>query len=153
MMRQHFYNKTKGWLTTFLCLNLLVLCTVACSDDDDISYGPSFQSAAQQDAQGTFAGSFTRVQVGTTDTLQASGTFTIIATDTLNRARIAYASDDLAELEATAPFAANIAHADNGYMFFNKSGDIALLGRVETDGSMSASFTKAVRSGRKTVVL
>lgn len=123
----------------------------ACSDDDDPSYGPSFQTPAQQDAQGTFDGTFSRVQVGTTDTLLANGTFTITATDTLNRARISYTSTDMAELAGTAPFPANIAHADQGYTFYNKSGDIAMLGRIGGDGTISVNFTKAVRSGRKTV--
>ncbi|MBQ9357891.1 MAG: hypothetical protein IJT98_11475 [Prevotella sp.] len=123
----------------------------SCDDDDLTAYGPSFQTAAQQDAQGTFEGTFYRVQVGTTDTLEASGTFTITATDTLNRARITYASEQMDELAKTEPIAANIAHADQGYTFFNRSGDNALLGRVTNDRTMSASFTKAVRSGRKTV--
>ncbi len=131
----------------------VALCIVltACSDDDDTNYGPSFQTQAQQDAQGTFEGTFIRVQVGTTDSLIATGSLTITATDTLNRARITYASDNLDELAKTAPIPANIAHSDNGFTFFNKSGDYAILGRITETGVMSATFTKAVRTGRKTV--
>lgn len=129
----------------------LALTLTSCNDDDDAIYGPSFQTAAQQDAQGTFEGTFYRVQVGTTDTLQANGTLTITATDTLNRARITYASEQMEELAKTLPVAANISHADKGFIFYNRSGDNAMLGRIEDDNTMSASFTKAVRSGRKTV--
>lgn len=134
----------------------LIICGIAvvlsaCSNDEDTNYGPSFQTAAQQDAQGNFEGSFIRVQVGTTDSLVATGTLTITATDTLNRARITYASDAMEELAKTAPVAANIAHADQGYMFYNKSGDNAIVGRISATNNLSASFTKAVRSGRKTV--
>ena len=137
---------------SYILALVVVSCFLAaCNSDDAPSYGPSFSTPAQQDAQGTFSGTFSRVQVGTEDTLRAAGTLTITATDTLNRARITYASDDMAELAASAPFAANIAHADQGYTLFNKSGDIALVGRIDNAQRMSASFTKAVRSGRKTV--
>ena len=55
------------------------------------------------------------------------------------------------ELGKTTPIAANIAHADQGFMFYNKSGDNALLGRITDTNGMTVTFTKAVRSGRKTV--
>ena len=136
--------------TLFLLLTILPL-FVSCNKDEDHNYGPSFQTPAQQDAQGTYQGTFIRVQVGTTDSLVAAGTLTITATDTLNRARITYASDDMEELAKTTPIAANIAHADIGFTFYNKSGDNALLGRITDTKSMTVSFTKAVRTGRKTV--
>ena len=145
-MKKHIHILT----ACLLCCNMVAALT-ACSSDDDPDYGPSFDSPSQQSAQGTFSGTFCRVQVGTTDTLKAEGTLTIAATDTLNRARITYASNDMEELAKTAPFAANIAHADQGYTFANKSGDIALLGRIDNNQHVSATFTKAVRSGRKTV--
>lgn len=138
-------------LNPLACSISLMAMLAACSDDEAPTYGPSFETAAQQDAQGTFSGYFIRVQVGTTDSLVAPGTLTITATDTLNRARITYASDDMEELANTAPFPANIAHADQGYTLLNKSGDVALIGRIGNDQTISASFTKAVRSGRKTV--
>ena len=134
----------------FLLLTILPL-FVSCNKDEDHSYGPSFQTPAQQDAQGTYQGTFVRVQVGTTDSLVATGTLTVTATDTLNRARITYASDDMAELAKTTPSAANIAHADQGFMFYNKSGDNAMLGRITETNGLTVSFTKAVRTGRKTV--
>ena len=123
----------------------------SCADDDAPNYGPSFQTPAQQDAQGTYQGTFIRVQVGTTDSLVATGTLTITATDTLNRARITYTSGDMEELAKTTPIAVNIAHADQGFMFYNKSGDNAMLGRITDSNILSTSFTKAVRTGRKTV--
>ena len=129
----------------------LTMMLASCAKDEDTCYGPSFQTPAQQDAQGTFEGTFVRVQVGATDSLVATGTLTIIATDTLNRARITYASSAMEELAKTTPIAANIAHADQGFMFYNKSGDNALLGRISNTNGMTASFTKAVRTGRKTV--
>ena len=134
----------------FLLLTILPL-FVSCNKDEDHNYGPSFQTPAQQDAQGTYQGTFIRVQVGTTDSLVAAGTLTITATDTLNRARITYASDDMEELAKTTPIAANIAHADKGFTFYNKSGDTALLGRITDTKRMTVSFTQAVRTGRKTV--
>lgn len=130
---------------------LLVIVMTSCAKDDDVHYGPSFETPAQQDAQGTFQGTFVRVQVGTADSLVATGTLTITATDTLNRARITYASGEMEELAKTTPIAANIAHADQGFMFYNKSGDNALIGRISAANALSASFTKAVRTGRKTV--
>lgn len=148
---KHHYEMTT--IRAYICLAACALCATftACNSDDDPNYGPSFDSPSQQAAQGTFAGTFSRVQVGTTDTLKAEGTLTITATDTLNRARITYACNDMEELAKTAAFAVNIAHADQGYTIINKSADIALLGRVGNDQNISASFTKAVRSGRKTV--
>lgn len=134
----------------FLLLTILPL-FVSCNKDEDHNYGPSFQTPAQQDAQGTYEGTFIRVQVGTTDSLAAAGTLTITATDTLNRARITYASNDMDELGKSTPIAANIAHADQGFMFYNKSGDNALLGRITDSNGMTVTFTKTVRSGRKTV--
>ena len=140
-----------GYLLYMLYALLFSVAFTSCSDDDGPHYGTSFQTPAQQDAQGTYEGTFIRVQVGTTDSLVAAGTLTITATDTLNRARITYASNDMDELGKTTPIAANIAHADQGFMFYNKSGDNALLGRITDTNGMTVTFTKAVRSGRKTV--
>ena len=139
----------KTFLVTVLMSCGFMSALVSCSDNDD--EGKTFETPAQTDAQGTYSGTFTRMQVGTTDSLTAEGTITITATDTLNRARITYASEGMEELAKTAPIPTNIAHADQGYMFYNKSGDYAILGRISDAGIMSASFTKAVRSGRKTV--
>ena len=141
----------RHYLLFILYALLFSVALASCSDDDGPNYSPSFQTPAQQDAQGTYEGTFVRVQVGTTDSLVATGTLTITATDTLNRARITYASNDMDELGKTTPIAANIAHADQGFMFYNKSGDNALLGRIDDSSILSASFTKAVRTGRKTV--
>ena len=140
----------KARYSLFIICFLFSTMLTSCANDDD-GEDKSFETPAQKDAQGTYSGTFIRVQVGTTDSLMAEGTITITATDTLNRARITYASDGMEELAKTDPIPANIAHADHGYMFYNKSGDYAILGRISDAGIMSASFTKAVRSGRKTV--
>ena len=139
------------YLIFYILYFIFSMTLASCADDVDSNYGPSFQTPAQEDAQGTFEGSFVRVQVGTTDSLVATGTLTITATDTLNRARITYASNEMEELAKTTPIPANIAHADQGFTFYNKSGDNALIGRINESNVMSASFTKAVRTGRKTV--
>jgi hypothetical protein len=44
----------------------------------------------------------------------------------------------------------NIAHADQGFMFYNKSGDYAVVGRINDSQAIRTTFTKAVRSGRST---
>lgn len=150
-MKTRYLSFIIYWLLIIGCYLSFSVALASCANDEDTNYGPSFQTPAQQDAQGTFEGTFVRVQVGTTDSLVAAGTLTITATDTLNRARISYASDEMDELAKTTPIAANIAHADEGFMFYNKSGDNALLGRISNTNGLSASFTKAVRTGRKTV--
>ena len=135
----------KNLLYTFMAL--LLLGVTACGDDDD---NTTFSTPAQMDAEGSFSGSFVRVQVGTTDTVVADGLLTLSATDTLNRARVSFTSDVMTELVADFTIPVNISHADQGFVFYNKSGDYAVVGRIAHDKTIRTTFTKAVRSGRST---
>lgn len=146
-MTKCFFVMTIKNLYTFMVVFLLGAGIAACSDDDS---NITYSSTAETDAQGSFNGTFIRVQVGTTDTLTATGTLVITATDTLNRAYISFTSDELTELTTSKPIPVNIAHADQGFMFYNKSGDYAVVGRINDSQAIRTTFTKAVRSGRST---
>ena len=134
-MTKCFFVMTIKNLYTFMVVFLLGAGIAACSDDDS---NTTYSSTAETDAQGSFNGTFIRVQVGTTDTLTATGTLVITATDTLNRAYISFTSDGTMSLTF------------QGFMFYNKSGDYAVVGRINDSQAIRTTFTKAVRSGRST---
>jgi hypothetical protein len=122
----------------------------ACSSDSDEN--SVYSTPAQQAAQGIYSGRFIRVQNGTVDTLIAEGTLTLTATDTLNRARFTFSSEAMAELETIAAIAANVSYANDGFIFYNTSSDNTMTGRIYTDHSITARFSKAIRiSARRTV--
>lgn len=142
-------NKKRPLLLLIACC-LTAIAFVACSSSDD---GDTiFTTPAQQDAQGTYAGIYVRVQNGTTDTLTAEGTLTLTATDTLNRARLTFSSTEMAELAGIAALPANVSHANEGFTFYNTSTDNIVTGRIGADKTMCAKFSKAIRiSARRTV--
>lgn len=145
-----FMITKKRPLLLLMVYSLAAIAFVACnsSDDGDTVYNTS----AQQDAQGVYNGIYVRVQNGTTDTLTAEGTLTLTATDTLNRVRLTFSSDEMAELAGIAAIPANVSHANAGFTFYNTSTDNTVTGRIGGDKAISAKFSKAIRiSARRTV--
>ena len=123
----------------------------ACSDDDD--EGRSFSSTPEIESAGTYTGTFTRVQDGTTDTLTAPGTVTLTATDSAYCTDVAFAA---AGFDLDAKSVANISHADDGYVFTNSSTSnglgAAFQGRIDASGTLTSSFNITQKEGRKTYV-
>lgn len=141
-MRKLFYI---FWATIALGVSM-----VSCSDDDDDAI--VFANTPEIDAQGVFEGTFTRVQSGTTDTVEAAGNITIIPTDSAYVADIFMVCEDFT-LNTTV--ASNIAHANNGYVFSNNLLTNAtknpFAGRIDEKQNIEVHFTIKQRSGRKTV--
>ena len=122
---------------------------VACDDDDcDVT----FANTPEIDAAGVYAGTFMRIEDGTTDTLYAAGTATIVPTDSAYCADITF--DCSGDFEYNATSVTNIAHANDGFVFSNASTSnglgAAFSGRIDGNGYLTASFSLTQRSGRVT---
>ena len=134
-----------------MALFIMGSAVTACGDDDD-DEGYTFDTRAEQDAQGTYSGTFIRVQNGTTDTTRAEGTLTIAPTDVQSIAVVSFSSSDLAEMDTIAPIPVNISHANLGFTFYTTATSSTLSGRINEGPSLRATFSKAIRiSARRTV--
>ncbi len=123
----------------------------ACSDDDDEAM--TFDTTPEISAAGTYTGTFTRVQDGTTDTLVAQGSVTLAPTDSAYCADVTFACADF-DLDAAS--VTNITHANEGYVFSNTSSDNGLgapfKGRIDGGNVLNSSFDFTQREGRKQYV-
>ncbi len=121
----------------------------ACSDDDEGNM--TFDTTPEIAAAGTYTGTYTRVEDGTTDTITAAGSITIAPTDSAYCADITFTSADL-DLDATS--VANIAHSNDGFAFSNSSASnglgAAFRGRIDGNGNINSSFSIQQRVGFRT---
>lgn len=151
-MKQNDLNKhgRRSLLCIVHCALCIGMMLVSCDKDEDNII--TFNSTPEKELQGIFTGIYVRVQNGTTDTLRAEGTMTLTATDTLYMTKITFDSNEMTELAGIVAIPANISHADRGYMFYNKSGDNTLTGRVSDGHTVQLRFSKLIRiSARKSI--
>lgn len=123
----------------------------ACGDDNE-DENISFSASAEKEAQGTFNGTFVRVQASNGTTVTGTGTFVLTATETANRAELTFTSDELTELAGIEPIPVNISHASRDFVFFNKSSDYSLRGRIYDGKTVKLSFSKLVRISARSSV-
>ncbi|MCD8297194.1 MAG: hypothetical protein LUC88_06450 [Prevotella sp.] len=118
---------------------------VSCDDDDDVA----FTVSPEEGAAATYVGTYTMVEDGTTDTTYASGTVVI----TPESSYIANVAWQCADLDLDVASAANIAHANDGYVFSNASTSnglgAAFSGRIDGSGNIETYFQLVVTVNRK----
>ena len=127
---------------------MLALTLTACSDDDkDISY----DNAPEKAAAGTYSGTWSRVAEG--EEVTGTGTVTLTATGTAYNVDVAF---DCPDFDISATSVANIAHANDGFVFNNNlSGnglEAAFGGKIDESGNLGVNFQKEVKVGRKRTV-
>lgn len=117
---------------------------VSCNDDDD---DVTFSTTPEIAAAGTYVGTYSKVLDGDTDTTYAAGTVVITA----GEAYQAYVAFDAGDLYSGSSIA-NIAHANDGFVFENVSTNngmgIAFSGRIYGDGSIISAFSTSEKVGR-----
>ena len=120
----------------------------ACDDDDDDG-GAGFANTPEIEAAGVYAGTMSYVQDGKTDTLYAAGTLTVTPTDSAYCADITY--DCSGDVTYNGTSVANIAHDNDGFMFFNTLTNNGLgtsfTGRIDGNGNVESSFDRQIRQG------
>ena len=126
-------------------------CTfAACGSDDDESI--NYSSSAEQGSAGTYNGTWTRT--GDDGSESFSGSLTLAAGSSTGVTNVTFTC---AEAELNATSVANVWHANYGYEFFNQTTSSAnglgtsFAGRIDENGSISASFTISQKVGRKNV--
>lgn len=137
----------------YICLSLCTMGVfVSSCDDDDENGGVVFEYTPEIDAQGTFEGTFTRVQKGLTDSVKAEGRMVISATDSAYVADIALTCEEFS-LDKLVNI--NIGHANQGFVLSNYVTSNAtgnpIYGRISDEQKAEIHFTLNQRSGRKTV--
>ncbi len=140
----------KKLLYFFLAMLATSFTLTACGDDDDNDSPANFTQSAEQAAAGVYQGYYTRQQAGTTTIDTADGSAEIIADS-------AYCADfhfTSTRFNLDAQSVANIAHADQGFVFSNNVSANGLggswAGRIDAAGTMSVTFQLRQRVGRRT---
>lgn len=122
---------------------------VSCGDDDDTI---SFPTTPEKAAAGTYTGSWT--VTSDTETVEGSGTITLAASSTPYNVDITIeGSFSTTALNVSTTSIANIAHANNGFVFNNNTDSNPLgagfTGKIDESGAIGVNFQKEVRVGRK----
>ena len=121
---------------------------IACSNDDNNDM--NFDTTAEKAAAGIYQGMWTQTEDGTDNIPTCEGTITLTPTDSVNCVDITFNAPDFS-ISATS--VANIAHAQNGFVFNNnvdKNGlEAAFAGKIDENGTLKANFMKQMRVGRK----
>lgn len=122
---------------------------VSCGDDDDTI---SFPTTPEKAAAGTYTGSWT--VTSDTETLEGSGTITLAASSTPYNVDVTIeGSFSTTALNVSTTSIANIAHANNGFVFNNNTDSNPLgagfTGKIDESGAIGVNFQKEVRVGRK----
>ena len=122
---------------------------VSCGDDDDTI---SFPTTPEKAAAGTYTGSWT--VTSDTETVEGSGTITLAASSTPYNVDVTIeGSFSTTALNVSTTSIANIAHANNGFVFNNNTDSNPLgagfTGKIDESGAIGVNFQKEVRVGRK----
>jgi hypothetical protein len=122
---------------------------VSCGDDDDTI---SFPTTPEKAAAGTYTGSWT--VTSDTETVEGSGTITLDASSTPYNVDVTIeGSFSTTALNVSTTSIANIAHANNGFVFNNNTDSNPLgagfTGKIDESGAIGVNFQKEVRVGRK----
>ena len=122
---------------------------VSCGDDDDTI---SFPTTPEKAAVGTYTGSWT--VTSDTETVEGSGTITLAASSTPYNVDVTIeGSFSTTALNVSTTSIANIAHANNGFVFNNNTDSNPLgagfTGKIDESGAIGVNFQKEVRVGRK----
>lgn len=122
---------------------------VSCGDDDDTI---SFPTTPEKAAAGTYTGSWT--VTSDTETVEGSGTITLAASSTPYNVDVTIeGSFSTIALNVSTTSIANIAHANNGFVFNNNTDSNPLgagfTGKIDESGAIGVNFQKEVRVGRK----
>ncbi|MBQ6062209.1 MAG: hypothetical protein IJK42_05185 [Prevotella sp.] len=136
------------------CLMMMGLALNSCNDDENGEDAPySFSQTPERDAQGTYIGTFTRTQVGTTEGESGEGTLTITPTDTAYVAVLKFESESL---NLSTHVRVNIAHSNGGYVFSNHVTDNNIQskigGHINEARVVNTTFQLRQRQGRSTKV-
>ena len=133
-----------------LAAMLALSCSFAsCGDDDDTI---SFPTTPEKAAAGTYTGSWT--VTSDTETVEGSGTITLAASSTPYNVDVTIeGSFSTTALNVSTTSIANIAHANNGFVFNNNTDSNPLgagfTGKIDESGAIGVNFQKEVRVGRK----
>jgi hypothetical protein len=122
---------------------------VSCGDDDDTI---SFPTTPEKAAAGTYTGSWP--VTSDTETVEGSGTITLAASSTPHNVDVTIeGSFSTTALNVSTTSIANIAHANNGFVFNNNTDSNPLgagfTGKIDESGAIGVNFQKEVRVGRK----
>ncbi len=119
---------------------------VSCNDDDD---DVTFSTSPEVGSAGTYSGTYTMTEDGTTDTTYAAGTV-VLSAESAYISNVAFTSADL-DLDVSST--ANISHANDGYVFSNPSSSngvgAAFSGRIDGNGTIETYFQLVVTVNRK----
>jgi hypothetical protein len=141
----------KKLIYLFIAVTVASFTFASCGSDDDDN-AATFATTPEKDAQGTYTGTYYRVQVGTTDTTAAEGTLAITPTDT---AYIADVSLVCATFSVNSSVVTNISHANDGFVFSNHLSTNTIkseiVGRIDNEKNVETHFSLSQRSGRRTV--
>jgi uncharacterized alpha/beta hydrolase family protein len=129
----------------FSIVAMLAVCAafVACgSDDDDQQY--SHSQAPSVEMQGTYTGTFTRIQSNDANAQPESAEGTIYLTPGENGyvANIKFLSTDL---KIDVEKVANISFANDGAVFSNYKDASQIVGNISNNGQLSVSFALTIR--------
>lgn len=136
----------------YICLALVLTTLLACRDENYECFDPTTGSdLPEKAAAGEYPGSFTRISSG--DTASAQGVISIAPSDTAYCANITFTSQEF-NLNTTVRL--NFIGRNNGSYAF-ETNDITnqigskILGTIDAQGNLWATFVYKQRSGRKTV--
>ena len=125
---------------------------VACNDDDD---DPTYShsQAAEVEAAGTYAGTFTRIRASSATAVEESAEGTLVIADSVSHVvNLTFTCDELGI--ATAKIPVNISFANAGCQFSNFSTNnptgAPITGRIGSDKELETSFQLKIRKGFST---
>ena len=123
---------------------------VACNDDDD---DPTYShsQAAEVEAAGTYAGTFTRIRANSSTAVEESAEGTLVIADSVSHVvNLTFTCDELGI--ATAKIPVNISFANAGCQFSNFSTNnptgAPITGHISGEHELETSFQLIIRSGR-----
>lgn len=125
---------------------------IACGDDDD---DITFSTTPEKAAVGTYSGTWTVTLDN--ESFSGTGSITMAATSTAYQADVTIdAQIENSDLNINVTSVANIAHANNGFVFNNNTDANPLgtgfAGKIDENGIIGVNFQKQVKVGRKQYV-
>lgn len=147
----------KKILYSFMLLFAATLCFTACSDDDDDNGSIQMPADPAANIAGTYVGTWTSTNQTTGAVITADDVVSLTEGETPYVATLTIDSCKAISLTAIMTSPVNVSwNSGNVYNFFNKTTTNELgtsfAGKVYDGTTMDFTFTKTIRSGRKSTV-
>lgn len=143
----------KKIIYSMIAMLSLSLGFTACSSDDDDDMNSNVIISPEKVVEGTYEGTFTRIQTNSATAApeSAAGTMIFIPSDTTSNVALMKVLCETQNLNESVPV--NVTYSKNDIIFFNQSSTNKMkyvTGGADSHGNITFTFEISLRSGRST---